>query len=386
MTPSIAGIAEFPQGKTEWPSTMALHEALVRCALEDAGLTLADVDVLYTVSPRSDPYLVHAAALAERLVIAPSYCVTFEAGGGAPVLMLFAAHQVLAAGAARTAVVVAGDLALTGVSRARYVDQLSQVGPVHPEFEVPYGPSVPSLFALVTRRYFEEYGTNEEDLLAVVEHDRHWAAQHANAHMRTPVDRAGYLASRVISDPLRLLDCAPVSDGGGAIVLTTLDRGSEAKHSGIVLLGVGASTSTLHLTSRVSLTEPNAGIALDRALSAAGLTSGMVDLALVYDCFSIAMLLNVEDMGLAPKGEAGRAFRAGDFNRGGRIPLNTHGGLLSHGHPARAGGMGNLIEAVVQLRHQAGARQVLECAVAIVHGMGGAFATHAVGVLARSDA
>lgn len=118
--------------------------------------------------------------------------------------------------------------------------------------------------------------------------------------------------------------------------------------------------------------------ALDRALSFAQRSHSDIDIALVYDCFSIAMLINAEDLGFATKGKAGSAFRGGEFNRDGRLPVNTHGGLLSHGYPGRAAAIGNLIEAVVQLRHEAGDRQVSNAKMTMTHGMGGLFATHGV--------
>ncbi len=381
---NIAGIAEFPQGRTTWPNAMALHEALVHTVLADAGLDLVDVDVLFSVEPRSDPYLIHAAALAERLHITPQYCWSYEAGGGAPMIMLQAAHDLLQLRRAQTAIIVAADLPLTGISHNGYVAGLAQSGPLHPEFEVPYGPSVPAMFALCARRYLYEHGLGRDSLWPIVEHDRAMAAAHPNAHMRSPVTRDDYLTARPIADPLRLLDCAPVSDGGGAVLLTLRDRG-ERRHPAVRLLGFGAAMSHLHLSAAPSITGGTAGTAFERALVASGLTRQDIDLALIYDCFSIAMALAVEDMGFAPHGGAAAAFAAGAFGLDGELPINTHGGLLSHGHPARAGGMSNLIEAIVQLRGGAGNRQVDGCAVAMAHGMGGVLGTHAVALLARSE-
>ena len=382
----ICGVAEFPQGRTTWPSTMALHEALVRAALDDAGLGLDDVDVLFTTEPRSDAYLIHAAALAERLRIAPARCWSYESGGGVPIVMLEAAHNLLALGNAKAAVVVAADLPLTSVSRDRYVANLAQVGPVHPEFETPYQPAVPSMFALVARRYLAETGLDEKAFYQVALHDRAMAARHPNAHMREPITSETYQASRMISDPLRLLDCAPVSDGGGAVVIARRDGQTDRKRPRIGLKGVGAAMSHLHLSAAESLTEFAAGDAIERALDAAGVGREALDIALIYDCFSIAMLVNLEDMGLAPRGQAASLFASGHFGLEGDLPVNTHGGLLSHGHPARAGGMGNLVEAIVQLRGEGDSRQVPDCALALVHGMGGVFATHAACILGREDA
>jgi acetyl-CoA acetyltransferase len=182
----------------------------------------------------------------------------------------------------------------------------------------------------------------------------------------------------MIADPLRLLDCSPVSDGGAAVVVTTADRSGKRRRRPVAVAGAGFSMTHLHLSAAPSLTRHGAGLALDRALSFARRSRDDIDVALVYDCFSIAMLINAEDLGFAAKGRAGLAFRSGEFERNGRLPINTHGGLLSHGYPGRAAGIGNLIEAVVQLRHEAGERQVLNAKMTMTHGMGGLFATHGV--------
>ena len=379
----ICGIAELPQGKTDWPSPMAYHETLVRNALADAQLKLSDVDALFTVEPRSDAYLVHAIALAERLRITPEFCWSYTSGGCVPITMLQAAHALIESGRAETAVIIAADLPLTSVSRDKYVANLAQVGPIHPEFEAPYGPPVPAMFSLVASAYLDATGQDDRALMQVALHDRAMAERHPNAHLRKPMSPDDYLASRAIATPLRLLDCAPVSNGGGAVVL------SRRKKSGgvpIRLRGVGASTSQMHLSAAASLTEFSAGDSLKRALDQAGMKIADLDLFTIYDCFTIAMLVNAEDMGIAPRGQLAAAFADGRCGPGGTTPINPHGGLLSHGHPARAGGMGNLIETIVQLRGEAGARQVPDCAIGMAHGMAGVFASHATGILARGDA
>jgi acetyl-CoA acetyltransferase len=372
---AIAGVGEAPQGRSPLPHTMALHAQLADLALADAGIALDAVDAVLTVAPRSDPYLIHAAALAEHLGIAPAVAWTLEAGGAAPAAMVETARGLIAAGSAGTVLIVAADMPLGGVTRDAYVGQLAEAGPVHPDLERPYAPSVPSLFATVARAYMDRHGSGSEHLAAVAIQNRAAAARHPNAHYREPIDLEAYHASRMIADPLRLLDCAPVSDGGGAIVVTAAGRAPAPR---VELLGAGFSTTHLHLSAAPSLTTFGAGAALERALGQAGVSRAAIDVALVYDCFTIAMLVNLEDLGLAPAGRAGPGFAAGRFGPGGELPVNPHGGLLSHGHPARAGGMGQLIEAVVQLRGAAGERQVNNARVALVHGMGSVFASHGV--------
>ncbi|MGH8639318.1 MAG: thiolase family protein, partial [Burkholderiales bacterium] len=265
---AIAGVGELPQGRSLLPNTMTLHERLASLALEDAQVDLSDVDALLTVAPRSDPYLIHAAALAEHLGITPAVTWTLEAGGAAPAAMVDTARGLIANGTARTVLVVAADMPLGGVSRNAYVGALAEAGPVHPDIERPYGPSVPAMFATVARAHMDRYGTSADHLAAVAIQNRAAAARHPNAHYRDPIDLETYRASRMIADPLRLLDCAPVSDGGGAVVITATDR---AKACNVEVLGAGFSTTHLHLSAAPSLTAFGAGAALDRALVQAGL-------------------------------------------------------------------------------------------------------------------
>ena len=378
---AITGIGELPQGRSPLPNTMALHERLATLALEDAQVELSDVDALLTVAPRSDPYLIHAAALAEHLGITPAVTWTLEAGGAAPAAMVDTARGLIANGTAHTVLIVAADMPLGGVSRNAYVGALAEAGPVHPDIERPYGPSVPAMFATAARAHMGRHGTTAEHLAAVAIQNRAAAARHPNAHYRDPIDPDAYRASRMIADPLRLLDCAPVSDGGGAIVVTAADRSDPRK---VEVLGAGFSTTHLHLSAAPSLTTFGAGAALDRALAQAGVARSDIDLALVYDCFTIALLVNLADLGFVGPDEVGPAFAEGRFAMNSDLPVNPHGGLLSHGHPARAGGMGHLVEAVTQLRATAGERQIAGAEIALVHGMGGVFATHGVLLLARS--
>lgn len=383
MTVAIAGIGELPQGRYDGGSPMRLHADLVQLALDDAGLELADIDALLTVSPRADAYLVHAAALAEHLGIRPNVVLTLEAGGAAPMAMIEVAHGLIATGAARNVLLVAADLPNGDLSSNAYVKTLAEAGPLHQDWERPFGPSVPSLFGLVARAHMAELGTRPEHLAAVALQNRRSAQAHPNAHQRKPMSIDDYEASPMVADPLRRFDCAPVSDGGAAIVVTSMDRAADGAARPVKVLSTGFATSQMHLSAADSLTGFHSAPALNRALERADLSREAIDLALIYDCFTIAMLVNLEDLGFAEKGEAGPAFAAGAFAQSSRLPVNPHGGLLSHGHPARAGGIGNVVEAVVQLRGEAGERQLPSVEVAMAHGMGGVFATHGVVLLGQ---
>jgi acetyl-CoA acetyltransferase len=378
----IRGIAEFPQGTTTYPSTMALYEGLVLHALADAGLDVTDVDMLLTTGSRSDPYLVHAQALSERMRIQRADCFTVGAGGAAAITMLNIAATAIEAGTASVIAIVGADCPRTLGAR-NYRHLLADEGPIHPEYERPFGPTASTLFALVARHYLDVTGIDREALGAVAIHDRRMAAEHPNAHFRAPLTQDEYASSPLVSDPLRRHDCAPISDGGGAAVVVDPRRvGVSRAHADVVLHGTGVSSSTAHISTRSDLLSSGAGAAVRSAQGDD--VSRAIDVALLYDCFTIALVLAVESLGWAPRGRACEAFAGGEFSRSG-LPVNTHGGLLSHGHPAKAAGFGNLVEAVVQLRGDAGTRQVRSCSRALVHGMSGAFAYDAAAILGRAD-
>src|SRR6201996_3460961 len=288
----IAGIAEPVHGRISGLTPMALHEKLALEALADANLELRDVDAILTLSPRSDSYLIHAAAFAEFLGIAPPVTLTLEGGGAAPAIMVDMARNMIEGGSAKGVCSSSADMPLSVNTRDSYVNTLADSGPVHPDLERPFGPSVPSLFAMVGRAYMNEFGADERDFGAVAMHDRPAAMRHPKSHMRNPMDFAAYCASHMIADPLRLLDCSPVSDGGAAVVVTSADRAGKGRKKPIPVAGGGFAMTHLHLSRAPSLMSPGAGLALDRALSFASRQRSDIDVALVYDCFSIAMLIN----------------------------------------------------------------------------------------------
>lgn len=376
----ISGVAEAPQGRTHWASALDLEDALLRAAADDANVDIANLDAIISVPPRAGAFLVDAAAIAERLGISPRHVFSVEAGGTAPITMLALGRALIRAGEATHVAVVAADLPLTGVGRAAYVAGLANAGgPVHPVIEAPFGPTAPTLFALMASRHVHAFGTNEGHLASVALQDRRLAAAHPNAHMTAALALEDYLASRPISSPLRLLDCAPVSDGGGAVILSA--RGTARSGNPVAVRATAQSTSHLHLSAAPSLTRFDVRPMVNAAIAAAGTSRHELSAAFIYDCFTIAMLLALEGLGFAEPGEAGPMFVDGQFDVDGALPVNTHGGLLSHGHPGRAGGMSNLIEAVHQVRGDATGRQLAECHTVLVHGMTGAFAQQAVAII-----
>jgi acetyl-CoA acetyltransferase len=223
-----------------------------------------------------------------------------------------------------------------------------------------------------------EHGTTERDLAELAVLMRRHASTHPGAQFREPITVDDVLASKPVASPLKLLDCCPVSDGGAAFVFSREPAGAAK----VRVLGTGQAHTHQHVTAAPSLTQFGAGASARRALQAAGVSLDDVKYAAIYDSFTITLTILLEEIGLAPRAQAGALARAGQFSRDGRFPLNTHGGLLSYGHSGCAGAMAHLVEAQLQMTGRAGDRQVRDASVALLHGDGGVLSTHVSLVLA----
>lgn len=381
MAVAIIGVGDTPVGKLpEW-SSMPLHAEATRLALEDAGLTLKDIDGVITAGSRLEGFLMHSASYAEYLGIVPSYSDTMGLGGASHCAAIRHAGAVIDAGLATMVLVASGDNLATGMSRQRAVENLSNTGAGHPEFENPYGPPIPALYALIANRHMHLYDTKPEQMAAVAVTMREHACRNPKAHKRDPITVDDVLNSKLISAPLHLLDCSMISDGGGAFILTSADRAQEIRKDPAYVLGTGEAHTGEHVTTMPELTQTGARLSGEEAFARAGLTPDQIDVAMLYDSFTIAVLLQLEDLGFCNKGEAGPFAASGQLRLDGELPVNTHGGCLSHGHPGKPGGIFHIIEAVRQLRGEAGERQVPDARLALVHGSGGALATHATVIL-----
>jgi acetyl-CoA acetyltransferase len=379
---AIVGAADTAVGRVpDRDATQLCAEAALR-ALADAGLRKEQVDGLLTCNAMAQPRMYHAEAIAEYLQIFPRWCLSANAGGGTTFSVIAQAAAAIRAGLCETVVVSMADSLRSGLSRAQAMVTQSSAG--HPEFETPYGATVPGYYALVAQAYLHEFAATPEQFAAVAVTCREHAALHPHAQMRERITVADVLASRLIADPLRLLDCSLVSDGGAAIVLTAAERARDFPHPPVVLLGAGEAHGHEHISQARELTSSFAKQSGARAYAMAGLGPGEVDVAYVYDCFTPVVLIELEDLGFCPRGEAGAFVAEGHARIGGRLPINTHGGLLSHCHPGNPGSMFALTEAVAQLRRAAGARQVADAEIALLHAQGGILSSHATLILGRS--
>lgn len=375
----IVGVGESDIGNLPHMTGLGLNAQAARRAIDDAGLIPNQVDGLLTAYSFTEPYFMLGSVLAEYLGMSPRYCSSIVVGGASPNVMLHHAAQAVAMGAANYVLVCAGENRATGMSRDDAVAALSAVG--HPYFEAPYGIGIPSLYALVAQAYMNKYGTKREEMAAVAVNTRAHAALHPNAHKRTPITVEDVLTSKPISEPLNMLDCCLISDAGGAYVVTTPERAADLPCQPVWLAGIGEAHTHEHLLCAPSLTEFGAVQSGERAYSMAGLGPSDMDVAMLYDCFTIVPIIEMEELGLAERGQAGTLFATGEATIGGRLPVNTHGGMLSHAHAGAVGGLMALVEAVRQLRGVAEARQVAGAEAAIVHGEGGVLSSHCTAIL-----
>lgn len=378
---AIVGVADTAVGKVpDRDATQLCVEAALR-ALADAGLRKEQVDGLVTCNSMAQPRMYHAEAIAEYLQIFPRWCLSANAGGGTTFSVIAQAAAAIQAGLCETVVVSMADSLRSGLSRAQAMVTQSSSG--HPEFETPYGATVPGYYALIAQAYLHAFGATPEQFAAVAVTCREHAALHPHAQMRERITVAEVLASRLIADPLRLLDCSLVSDGGAALVLTRAERARDFPHPPVVLLGAGEAHGHEHVSQAHDLTSSFAKHSGERAYAMARLGPGDVDVAYVYDCFTPVVLIELEDLGFCKPGEAGAFVADGHARIGGTLPINTHGGLLSHCHPGNPGSMFAVTEAVHQLRGAAGARQVAGAEIALLHAQGGILSSHATLVLGR---
>ncbi|MBO9353545.1 thiolase family protein [Bordetella petrii] len=380
----IAGVGESPLGLVPQFDALGLQRQAALSALADAGLAPQDIDGLLTTPLRVENWAMPCGVVADGLGLQPRYLATLDVAGASGVAMAHHAAMAVATGQCETVLCVAGQNLLSFHSRGAAVQKMADAGWAHPEFEAPYGPMVPTLYALAAQRHMHEYGTTFEQMAEVAVAMRAHAARNPLAHKRDPISLADVMQSRMITSPLRLLDCALVSDGAAAFIVTTPERARDLRQPAVKLLGHGYGHSHTYIGDYRNVTTTGAVQSGRDAYAMAGLAPADIDVAELYDCFTITVIIELEDLGFCAKGEGGRYVEHGAIGPGGRLPVTTHGGLLSAGHPGLAGGMLHLVEGVRQIRGQAGERQVPNAEVALVHGNGGIIGLHATLIIAKA--
>lgn len=379
---AIVGVGESEIGRVPHMSGLGLNAQAAKRALDDAGLKVSDIDGVLTAYSFTEPYFMLGSVLCEYLGIKPRYNASMVVGGASPAVMLKHAAEAIASGQAETILVCAGENRASGQSRDATVATLMAVG--HPYFEQPYGTSIPSFYGMIAQRYMHVYGTTREQMAKVAVYTREHALLHPNAHMKTPLTTEQVLAAKPIADPLGMLDCCLISDAGGAFIVTSAERARDLKAKPIYLQGIGEHHTHEHLMCAPSLTEFGATQSGRIAYEMAGLGPSDIDVAQLYDCFTIVPIIELEELGFCGRGEGGAFFADGHARIGGKLPVNTHGGMLSHAHAGAAGGLFGIVEAVRQLRGGLGPRQVDGAEVALVHNEGGILSSHCTVILANA--
>lgn len=373
----IAGVAETPLGKVGGHSELSMVAVAAREALAEAGMTLADVDGIFVNYMGEEG----SVQVGEYLGIQPRYADSTDLGGAAFEAHIHHAMAAIASGRCEVALVAYA-------SRQRSKRNRSRVLPLDEDniiaqFEAPYGIPVPiGHYALMAARHMHAYGTTSEQLAEVAVAARSWAQLNPKAWSRDPLTIEEVLASPMMSDPLHLLDCCLVTDGGGALIVTNRERARDAAKKAIRVLGAGESHTHWHIGQMPDLTETAARLAGREAFAMAGIEPRDIDVLEPYDSFTITVILQLEDLGFCEKGEGGAFVEGGRLGPGGDLPALTSGGGLSYNHPG-ALGLLLLVEAVRQVRGEAGDRQVPGARLAAANGVGGLFSTASTIILAN---
>jgi acetyl-CoA acetyltransferase len=369
---AVVGVAESDLGQVaQGLSPIDLMAQGTQRALADCGLALQDVDGLFCAAAQSR---LSALGLSEYLGIDPAFLDSTIVGGSSFEYHVAHAMSAIAAGLCNVAVIAYGS---TQRSVGRRQASTREFNP----YETPFKPFLPaSAYALAASRHMHEFGTTREQMAAVAVAARDWALLNPAAWERTPLTIAEVLAARMVSYPFTVRDCCLVTDGGGAIVVTSAERARSLKKPPVYVLGCGQSVTHASISNMPNLTVTGARGSGRAAYQMAGLGPAEVDVAELYDAFTINTILFLEDLGFCNKGEGGAFVADGRIGPKGSLAVNTNGGGLSYCHPGMYGLM-LMIEAVRQLRGECGARQVKGCEVAIAHGNGGVLSSQATVIL-----
>lgn len=380
----IVGAYEHPTRYAPKLSTVELHRACTAGALADAGLGFSDVDGYF--GGRDVPGS-NLSWFIDYLNIRPRVIDATDTGGCSPLAQLAHAADALHSGRCNVALIT-----LAGRPRSEGMRTGTAPRPGEPErpdspWELPYGQTITTLYAMMTARHMHEYGTTAEQLAWVRVHTSTHAQHNPHAMYRQPVSLQEVLDSPLIAPPLRRLDCCVISDGGGALVVTRGEIARGLARPGVRLIGAG---HALYGSSggRFSLTTSGASLSGPTAFEQADVKPADIQYASIYDNFTVMVLMQLEDLGFCAKGSAGRFVQDGQILAGqGRLPVNTDGGGQCNNHPTNRGGITKIIEAVRQLRGEAHpAVQVPNCGLALACGPGGSVGNghaHATVILER---
>ena len=369
----IVGVGNTAYGKNPGVSQMAHNVLAIRAALEDAGLTTADLDGVLTKAPTSTFPMLWGPKVCEALRVQPKVTGTLDQAGASNIGLIQYAISAIELGQAEVVAISYGDNPRTG-TRASYAR--------------PRGDSAlaglfgaPSSYAMVARRHMHEYGTTPEQLGHVAMTHRTHASMNPNAQFQDLFTLDDYMNSRWVAEPLHLFDCCPVSDGGAAYIITSEARAKDLRKMPVYIEGIGQAHPAWDFFQRPELASSGAKLSGQMAFNSAGMQPSDIDFCEIYDCFTIVPIITLEEYGFVAKGEGGAFYEAQHTRLGGQLPCNTSGGLLSEtGMP----GTQLVVEAVRQLRRECGDRQVEGAEVGLVSQQGGIMTTHATMILSNN--
>jgi acetyl-CoA C-acetyltransferase len=369
----IAGIYEHPTRKADDKSLAQLHAEVAKGALDDAGLTRADVDGFFCAgdAPGLGPL-----SLVDYMGLKVRHMDTTETGGSSYVIHVAHATEAIAAGKCSVALItLAGRPRAEGMATGTAPRNYGSAAP-DVQFEYPFGPTVVNMYAMAAQRHMHEFGTTSAQLAWIKVAASHHAQHNPHALLRAVVTVDDVVNSPMIADPLHRLDCCVITDGGGALVVVSPEIAKRLKRPRVRLLGAGEA-SKHQMGGKIDLTYTGAARSGATAFAEAGVTPADIKYVSIYDSFTITVLICLEDLGFCPRGGGGRFVEDGNLIAGhGRLPFNTDGGGLCNNHPANRGGMTKVIEAVRQLRGEAHPKvQVPSCGLALAHGTGGSLGT-----------
>ena len=380
---AIVGIGETEVGKLPGRSALELQGEAVQKALADARIDKTMVDGVYALGSYIQPTQLHGLSVVEYLGLTPRFEENVDVGGTvAFIAMVLSAMAAIDEGRMEVAVCVYGDNAATHRPPGSH-GYIAQMVTGAEEFEETFGSTIVVSYALLARRYLDLYGLEPETEFAPIALTmRGHAGLNDNAAYRKPITLDDYRASPWIAEPFRRLDCSPVVDGAGAFVIASrrVARGLGLDVPPVSFLGAGSQVTHKIVSQTPDIPELGMAEAGRRAFAEAGLKPADVDLLTVHDGFTASISITVEALGFCGPGECGRLAADGGLAHDGTLPVNPHGGLLSQGH---VGGMLHVLEAVRQLRGQAGARQVADAEVAAVSGNGNIFSICGMMLLGR---
>jgi acetyl-CoA acetyltransferase len=370
----IAGIGHTAFGKLAGRSTVSLNVEAIRKALADAGVEKSRVDGLFVKAPTSRFEMMYAQKLAEAMALQPRIGGIWDHGGASNISMISYAAMAIEAGQCEIAVVALADNPATGTRQAYEKSYGDDDSALYGWFGTPAG------YAMIAQRHLQQFGTPNDGLGAIAVACRRHGAANPHAQLRKPLMIEQYRDSRMIVEPLRRDDCCLVSDGAAAVVLMSAERARTLKvDKPVPILGFGQGQTSWDVALRPDLTTTAAKVSAQTAFAMAGLSPKDIDVAQIYDCFTICALMTLEDYGFCAKGQGGHWVQGGRIELGGELPINTSGGLLSEtGMP----GLQLVIEGVRQMRGES-FNQVAGARRCVVSNQGGVMHSHSTLILGQ---